>query len=395
MSFQPVQAKGVAAARGFRSAGVAAGIKESKAPDLALILSDRHASVAGTFTTNRAAAAPVLLTRDRVKKGSARGVVINSGNANSCTGKRGLGDAVAMAAHAAKATGVAPEDMLVCSTGVIGVYLPMPAVLAGIEAAAKALGDDYEDASRAIMTTDTRPKHSAVAHSGGWALGGIAKGAAMIAPNMATMLAFITTDAAVHSRNLQAALSEAVASTFNSITVDGDTSTNDTVLAFANGASGVTPETDQLTSALQMVCRSLSEQMIADGEGATKSVSVRIRGAAGEEDARRAARAVAESLLVKTAMYGNDPNWGRIAAAIGYSQAAFDMERLSISIGGHDLLVEGVPADEKVSRLAAVALRQSSEVVVVCDLRSGDYKAEMLTTDLSPEYVKLNSEYTT
>lgn len=385
----------VCAAKGFRAAGVAAGIKKSGGLDLALIVSDAAAWVAGTFTTNRAAAAPVRVSRSRIARGTARGVVVNSGCANACTGKRGYQDAVAMAKEAARAAGVEAEEMLVCSTGKIGVFLPMEAVRAGIAAAASSLSYDDEEAAAAIMTTDSRPKRAAIRHDRGWTVGGIAKGAGMIAPNMATMLAFITIDAVVAPTQLQEILSEVVGHTFNSITVDGDTSTNDTVLAFANGASGVTPDAGELSSAIERVCGSLAEQIVADGEGATKFVRVRVNGAAREEEARRAARAVAESLLVKTALYGGDPSWGRIVAALGYSNVEADLDRITISIAGHELIRMGEPAAAELHRQARTALEGAGQVTILCDLGAGPASAEILTTDLSPEYVRLNAEYET
>jgi glutamate N-acetyltransferase/amino-acid N-acetyltransferase len=245
------------------------------------------------------------------------------------------------------------------------------------------------------MTTDTHPKRAAVVNADGWTIGGIAKGAGMIAPDMATMLAFITTDVVADARLLQGILSEVVSHTFNAITIDGDTSTNDTVLAFANGASGVTPDVEQFSSALLAVCRSLAEQIVADGEGATKFVRVRVTGAAYEEDARRAARTVAESLLVKTALYGGDPNWGRIAAALGYSHVEGSLDRMTISIGGYELFSSGEPVASDAHAQARVALKDASQVTILCDLGAGDAFAEVLTTDLSPSYVSLNAKYET
>lgn len=383
---------GVCAPRGFRAAGVAAGIKSSGSLDLALILSDASAAAAGLFTTNRVAAAPVQLSRARVASGAARAVVVNAGCANACTGRRGLVDAEAMAEEAAARLGIAPAEVLVCSTGHIGSYLPMEAVRRGIAVAASRLSADDREAARAIMTTDTRSKRASVAHSDGWWVGGVAKGAGMIAPEMATMLAFLTTDARVEASPLRVALSAAAEGTFDAISVDGDTSTNDTVLAFANGLSDVSPDPEELAGALEAVCSSLAEQIVADGEGATKLVRVRVGGAAGYEQARRAARTVADSLLVKCAVYGCDANWGRVAAALGRAGVAADFERLSISMGGVVLLDRGVPASAE--RLAgARAAMQDPDVTIHCDLGTGDGAAEVTTTDLSPEYVRINSRY--
>lgn len=396
MNFKALLGQGVCAAQGFRAAGVSAGIKKSGKPDLALIFSDTPATVAGTFTTNRGAAASVQVSRERVKSGSARGVVANSGCANSFTGKRGYEDAVEMSAEAAKLLQVEADEMLVCSTGLIGSFLPMDAVKSGIAAAIETLVPQDDAASQAIMTTDTRPKRSAVRHNDGWSLGGIAKGAAMIGPNMvpsATMLAFVTTDAAVEASALRGALGEAVDLSFNLITIDGDMSTNDTCLCFANGVSGVTPSADDLAVALHTVCGSLAEQIVADGEGATKFIRVAIAGAASESDARKAARRVAESLLVKTAMFGSDANWGRIGAAIGQTGIEMDPDRLSISVGGFQMFTRGVAADESTLDEARKLLAEDPEPAIECDLGMGTSSAEMVTTDLSIEYVKLNAAY--
>ena len=392
MSIQPVGMKGVCLAEGFSSAGVEAGIKRKGGLDLGLLVSDRPAAFAGTFTTNRAAAAPVKVSRERVP-GTGRGVVVNSGCANACTGERGLKDARAMASIAEEVVGAGAGEMLVCSTGLIGSYLPMDKIGPGIKRAGQSLSLEDDPISQAILTSDTRHKRYAVRHSDGWALGGIAKGAGMIAPNMATMLAFVTTDAEVEPRVLQSVLAEVVDRSFNAITIDGDTSTNDTVLAFANGASGEKPDIDDLASALNAVCRSLARQIVSDGEGMTKLVVVKVTNAAHEEDARLAARTIAESPLVKTAMYGAVANWGRVAAAIGRSQVEADYDRLSISLAGYEVLHRGSPAGEEILVAARKTMRESSEIAIECDLAAGDASAEVLTTDLSPEYVQLNAAY--
>ncbi|MGH2812169.1 MAG: bifunctional glutamate N-acetyltransferase/amino-acid acetyltransferase ArgJ, partial [Actinomycetota bacterium] len=393
MTLRWITGKGVTAAKGFQASGVSAEIKASGARDLALIFSGRPASAAGTFTTNLAAAAPVQVSRERVAAGVARGVVVNSGCANAATGKRGYDDAVEMAALAAAAVGIPAEEMLVCSTGLIGSNLPMERVTAGIRQAAAGLSDEDASATEAIMTTDTRPKRAAVASDEGWSVGGIAKGAGMIAPRMATMLAFITTDAEVEPRSLRPTLSEVVDWTFNAITIDGDTSTNDTVICLANGASGVAPGFDEFPEALNTVCRSLAEQIVADGEGATKFVRVRVTGARTTDEARASARTVAESLLVKTALWGGDPNWGRVVAALGRSGTDFDPEKISISIGGFDLLVRGEPVTEEARVAARSAIKSYDEMAIVCDLASGGEWFEIMTTDLSPKYVELNAAY--
>jgi glutamate N-acetyltransferase / amino-acid N-acetyltransferase len=385
---------GVCASSGFLASGVAAGIKRSGALDLALIYSDRPTEAAGLFTTNKVVAAPVVVSRRRVAKGSARAVIVNSGGANACTGERGYRDALEMAELASSELGVDPEEVLVCSTGLIGSYLPMDRIRDGIGKAAALLDADDQASAQAIMTTDTRRKLAAVAHPAGWNLGGIAKGAGMIAPDMATMLAFITTDARVGAKQLKEVLTEAAGMTFNSITVDGDKSTNDTLLAFANGASDATVDSADFAHAMHSVCRELAEQIVADGEGASKFVRIKIGGAATEGEARKAARAVAGSTLVKTAVYGQDANWGRVAAAVGSSGASADFERLSISMAGVSLFRAGeLPLQEAVAQ-ARMAMA-SSEIVIECDLAIGSASAEVLTSDLTPDYVRLNAEYET
>lgn len=383
---------GVCAPEGFLAAGVNAGLKRSGAPDLALVVSVTDASVAGVFTRNSFAAAPVQVSKERAAAGIARGVVVNSGCANACTGQQGLADARAMAEAAADAVGVPAQQMLVCSTGLIGSYLPMDRLAAGIGSAAARLGGDDEAAARAIMTTDTVPKLAAVAHPDGWRVGGIAKGAGMIAPNMATMLAFVTTDAAVEPAVLQAALGRVASRTFNTITVDGDTSTNDTVLAFANGSSGTSADPADLEAALLAVCDSLSRQMVADGEGVTKFVTVTVTGADGEQDAVRAARFIAESTLVKTALFGEDANWGRVAAAVGNSGASVRFDALTISMAGVRVLTDGVGEGSAAIEQARTAMG-SNQISIECDLGVGAGRAVVLTSDLSPEYVQLNAEY--
>jgi len=387
--------QGVCAAAGFRVAGVEAGIKRSGGLDLVLLVSDRPATGAGTFTTHRAAAAPVQVSRPRAAAGLARGVVVNAGCANAVTGARGLADATEMAAAAAAQVGVPAEEMLVCSTGKIGSYLPMDRVAKGIAEAAAGLGSSAADdaqAARAILTTDTRPKRAAERHEAGWTLGGMAKGAGMIAPNMATMLAFLTTDAVVPAARLQPALAAAVDGSFNCITVDGEPSTNDTVLVFANGASGVTPADGALEAALRSVCGRLAAAIVADGEGATKFVTVHVTGAANAAEARLAARTVADSPLVKTALFGCDANWGRVAAALGKSGAAWDLDALRIAMAGVTLLDHGVIAPGEDVEAANAALRPR-EVTIECDLGVGQGSASILTSDLSLGYVEVNAEY--
>ena len=384
----------VCAPQGFTAAGATAGIKDSGRPDVALIVSDVPATSAGLFTQNVAAAAPVLISRERVGRSESRGIVINSGCANACTGPPGIADAIQMAEVAASQVGADSDSFLVCSTGLIGSRLPMDLVREGIARAGAALSRDDDDAATAIMTTDTFPKKAAVKSSEGWSVGGLAKGAAMIAPNMAPMLALLTTDASVGADELKDVLSEAVHETFNSITIDGDTSTNDTILLLANGTSNEAPARSELLSGVKAVCRTLSEMIVRDAEGATKFVRVRVRGAATGEQARAAARSVATSVLVKTAIHGEDPNWGRIVSALGNSGADLDMSMLTVSIEGIAVFEEGNPVGKEAKTRAGVAMKEK-EITISCDLMAGNAVSEFLTSDLSPEYVRLNSEYET
>ena len=384
---------GVCAAQGYLAAGVSAGLKRTGNPDVALIVSTHPAVVAGVFTRNNVVAAPVRVSQARLAVGGpARAVVVNSGGANACTGTQGLADAEAMTQAAGEALGVPAEEVFVCSTGLIGALLPMDKVVAGINKAAASLGVDDEIVARAIMTTDTVPKLAAVASTHAWHLGGIAKGAGMINPNMGTMLAVVTTDAVVDRGILQAALHRVADKTFNSITIDGDTSTNDTLLVFANGASGLRPDPAELEAALLQVCDSLSRQMVADGEGVTKFVTVKVTGAAGEADAVKAARAIAESTLVKTALFGEDANWGRVASAVGNSGAEANFDGLTISMAGVRLVTAG--ASEGMQAIdAARAAMAANQITIECDLGVGGAEATILTSDLTPDYVTLNAEY--
>ncbi|MEA2504413.1 MAG: glutamate N-acetyltransferase / amino-acid N-acetyltransferase [Actinomycetota bacterium] len=382
----------VCAATGFRAAGVAAGLKRSGGLDLALVVSDTPASAAGVFTGHRAAAAPVHVSRERLAGGVAQVIVVNAGCANAVTGAQGRRDAEAMAAEAAAAIGVDPGLALVCSTGKIGNFLPMDRVSLGIAEAAGRLGTDDLSAADAILTTDTRRKTAALSHDAGWRLGGMAKGAGMISPDMATMLAFITTDAVVAPDVLQKALTAAVNDSFNAITVDGECSTNDTVLVLANGASGVTPSADDVAAALGSVCGSLARAIVADGEGATKFVRVSVSGARTPEEARRAARSVAESPLVKCALFGEDANWGRVAAALGKTDVGLDLDVLSIAMGGVRLFDRGQPVVGDAEARAHEGLT-AHEISIECDLAVGDASGEILTTDFSHGYVDINAEY--
>jgi len=392
--------RGVTYARGFTAGAVAAGVKHAGTTrlDVALIVSDRPAAAGAVFTTNQVIAAPCVITRRHVFGGALRAIVVNSGNANACTGAQGEQDAVAMATAAAERVGCGAEEIAVASTGVIGVPLPMDRMGPAIAAVQPSVGG-WDDASRAIMTTDTRPKvveREIVVGGRAVRLGGIAKGAGMIHPNMATLLVFVTTDAAIDAARLQGAVAAAARGSFNAISVDGDTSTNDTLLVLANGASGVAigaAELPAFAAGLADVCLELSRAIVADGEGVTKVFEVRVAGAATEADATMAARTITTSNLVKTAIHGGDPNWGRILAAAGRSGARVDASRASVRIGGIAVFATGSlqPVDDAAIR----AVFAEPEIVVEVDLGLGDGAARAWGTDLSAEYVKINAEYTT
>jgi glutamate N-acetyltransferase/amino-acid N-acetyltransferase len=392
----------VTAPRGFRAAGISCGIK-AKGLDLALIVSDTPASAAGVFTVNRAQAAPVIISRRNLAAaaGHTRAVVVNSGCANACTGSDGMRHAEAMAARTATTLGCAISEVLVASTGVIGVKLDMDKVTQGISSAAAALDTSGgDDAARAIMTTDPFPKSTSVeisSASGTFRIGGIAKGSGMIEPNMATMLGFVTTDAAVEPALLQRALKAVVDETFNAITVDGECSTNDCVFALANGASGVVLGNDDypiLVEALRHVCEPLAVGIVRGGEGATKLVTVRVTGAVSDADARRAARAIANSPLVKTAIHGGDPNWGRLVAVAGRSGSEFVLDAAAVRIGPVELFSDGIPHDERAPQAAEYLM--GKDLVVTVDMGTGGSGAsQMWTCDLSAEYVRINAEYRT
>jgi glutamate N-acetyltransferase/amino-acid N-acetyltransferase len=394
---------GITAPQGFRAAGVACGIKVKGGLDLALIVSDQPASAAAVFTTNKAVAAPVVVSRRQlaVSGGRVAAIVVNSGCANACTGPDGLAHARSMTQLTSAALACEPSGVLVASTGVIGVKLDMAAVQRGIDAAAAALAPaGGADAARAIMTTDPFPKEAATeiqAAGGSFRAGGMAKGSGMIEPHMATMLGFVTTDAAVEPALLQRALKEAVDATFNAITVDGECSTNDCVFALANGASTVRLEESDyalLVEALTSVCRPLAIGIVRGGEGATKLITVKIVGAASNGDARQTARAIANSLLVKTAIHGGDPNWGRLVAVAGRSGSAFVLDRAAVRIGPVELFSAGAPHDERAADAAEYL--KGRDIVVEVDLGTGGAgQSEMWTCDLSAEYVRINAEYRT
>jgi glutamate N-acetyltransferase/amino-acid N-acetyltransferase len=391
-------------ARGYRYAGVPCGLRPAEPDrlDLALVVSDAPASAAGVFTQNRVCAAPVRVSRERVPSAEARGVVICSGNANACTGARGLDDARRMAALAAAAAGCRPEQMLVCSTGVIGRHLPMPRIEDGIGRAGQALGAGgaaFERAARAILTTDTRIKVAtqAVAVDGSEVrLTGFAKGAAMIGPNMATMLAFVLTDAAVAPDDLQALARRAAEDSFNCVSVEGHTSTNDTLLLFANGP-GAPLRGEPLArfgAAATAVCADLARAIAADAEGAAHFVTVEVEGLRDDAEAKRVAKAVADSPLVKTAIFGADPNWGRIVSAAGYAGVPFEEEQLSLWLGDMLLYHEGAPQPFDPSTASAY-LRNNRDVRLRLRFTLGSGRCTFWTSDLTYDYVKLNAEYTT
>jgi len=394
---------GVTAPLGFRAGVAECGIKRSGRPDLAVIVSDIPASCAGMFTTNRIKAAPVLVSKEHVRSGTARAIIANSGNANACTGEKGIEDAVAMAGETARLLKCSPHDILVASTGVIGRHMPMEKILPSISRAVKGLSrDGSEDVARAIMTTDTKLKEAAMAVDIAGTrvmLGGVAKGSGMICPSMATMLCFLTTDADIEPPALRRALRKAVSTSFNCITIDGDMSTNDMVLILANGRAGnPTIRTrskafDVFSEALDELCLDLSKKIVRDGEGATKFITVTVKGALLEDDALKVGMAVANSQLVKTAFFGEDPNWGRIVCAAGYSGVPIEETNLSVCINGISVFEDGTARN-----VDADNLRRSmsqSDITIVIDLNMGTEETRIFTSDLSYEYVKINAEYTT
>ena len=395
---------GITAVPGIRAAGLHAGIKAAEAKDVALIVTDAPATAAGVFTKNSVTAAPVLVCREHLSDGHAQAVIVNSGNANACTGEVGMANARRMAAVTAEQLGIDANLVLVSSTGVIGQQLPMDKIENGIQATASALSTKGgADAAEAIMTTDTHPKSVAVEIEIGDTpvrIGGIAKGSGMIAPNMATMLSYLTTDARINAETLQAALNRVVDDTYNLLTVDTDRSTNDTVLILATGqaekaeivtANGEDYET--FCEGLQFVCTELVKMLARDGEGATKLVEVVVKSAKNRDDAEKAARAVAESPLVKTAVFANDANWGRIMMAIGKSGAEFDPYQVDVWLADYRLVKNGMDAgyDED----EATSLFAEDPVRITIDLRAGDTDITMWTCDYSYDYIRINADYRT
>jgi glutamate N-acetyltransferase/amino-acid N-acetyltransferase len=392
-----VRAQGVTAPAGFRAAGIAAGIKASGALDLALVFNEGpDHPAAAVFTRNQVKAAPVLWTQQVLTTGRLRAVILNSGGANACTGPDGFADAHATAEAVAAAlsdwgTETGAIEVAVCSTGLIGDRLPMDKVLAGVghvvhEMAGGLAGGD--EAARAIMTTDTVPKQVALHHPDKWTVGGMAKGAGMLAPSLATMLCVLTTDAVAEAGALEDALRRGTARTFDRLDVDGSCSTNDTVLLLASGASEIAPSQTDLDDAVLRVCDDLCAQLQADAEGVTKRVTVTVTGAATEDDALTAARTVARDNLVKTALFGSDPNWGRVLAAVGMAPISLDPDRITVSFNGSPVFVDGV---------GAAGARQvdlsGGDIDVLVDLKIGNGQAAIRTTDLSHGYVEENSAY--
>ena len=389
--------QGVTAPAGFRAAGIAAGIKASGARDLALVFNEGpDYAAAGVFTRNKVKAAPVLWTEQVLTTGQLRAVILNSGGANACTGPGGFQDTHATAEALAAAlsdwgTETGAIEVAVCSTGLIGDRLPMDKVLAGVREIVHEMAGGLtggEDAAQAIMTTDTVPKQIALHHPNKWTVGGMAKGAGMLAPSLATMLCVLTTDAAAEPEALDRALRRATARTFDRLDIDGCCSTNDTVLLLASGASEITPSQDDLDDAVLRVCDDLCAQLQADAEGVTKRVTVTVTGAASEDDALTAARAIARDSLVKTALFGSDPNWGRVLAAVGMAPVALDPDRIRVSFNGFAVCVDGagVPGAREVDLSGA-------DIDITVDLRVGDGRAAVRTTDLSHGYVEENSAY--
>ncbi|MGW2089063.1 bifunctional glutamate N-acetyltransferase/amino-acid acetyltransferase ArgJ [Streptomyces sp. NPDC001880] len=380
----------VTAARGFTAAGIAAGIKDSGSPDLALVVNEGpRRAAAGVFTSNRVQAAPVTWTKQNIANGELTAVVLNSGGANACTGTEGAADTRATAERvSAVLDGHLPSDVAVCSTGLIGIRLPMDRMLDGIEQAAAVLSaDGGEDAAVAIKTTDSVHK-TAVVEGEGWTVGGMAKGAGMLAPGLATMLVVLTTDADVPAPVLDEALREAVAVTFDRIDSDGCMSTNDTVLLLASGASGATPSPAVFAAAVRAVCADLARRLIADAEGATKDIRIDVIGAVSEEDAVTVGRSIARNNLFKCAIYGEDPNWGRVLSAIGTTDADFDPNRLNVAVNGVWVCKDGAAGEDR----EGVDL-SGRDVVVTADLAAGPETATIWTNDLTALYVHENSAY--
>lgn len=392
-----LRTQGVTAPEGFRATGIAAGIKSSGKLDLALVFNEGpDYFAAGVFTRNKVKAAPVLWSQQVLTTGRLRAVILNSGGANACTGSAGFQDTHATAEAVAGAlsewgTETGAIEVAVCSTGLIGDRLPMEKMLAGVEEIVHEMAGGLtggEEAARAIMTTDTVPKQVALHHEDKWTVGGMAKGAGMLAPSLATMLSVITTDAVAGADSLRAALAHAVSRTFDRLDVDGSCSTNDTVLLLSSGASEIAPSQADLDDAVLKVCDDLCAQLQADAEGVTKRVVVTVSGAASEDDALTAARVVARDNLVKTALFGSDPNWGRVLAAVGMAPVSLDPDRITVSFNGFPVCIDGAGAPG-----AREVDLSGEEIAVTVDLGVGMASAQIRTTDLSHAYVEENSAY--
>ena len=393
---------GVTAAEGFRASGVSCGIKRSGKPDLALVVADASAAAAGVWTTNRVQAAPVRISAQRLRRGLARGVLLNSGCANCLTGEPGTRDALAIGRAVSQALGIAEHELLVASTGLIGRRLPVPRMVRAVPKLVQRLSRaHHREAARAILTTDRMPKEvagEAVIDGMRCHLGGMAKGAGMIAPSMATMLCVITTDAAMSSTLLRMLLVQATEQTFNRISIDGDMSTNDTVFALASGRSGLTirpgtPQARMFAALLLAICSRLATLLVEDGEGASRTMEVRVEQAQTPRQAQQCARQVANSPLVKTMLAGSDPNIGRIAAAVGASGAVFDLNRLEIFVGGQCVVKRGTAVRLGTGRLRALLTQPHVEVEV--RLHAGPADGRMLSCDLTEAYVRINAGYAT
>lgn len=375
--------------KGFRACGVSAGLKPGGKLDLAVVVNDGPLSVAsGVFTSNRVCAAPVIWSRKALSDNSLRAVVLNSGGANACTGDAGLADSAATAAGLAGELATRADEVAVCSTGLIGVRLPMDRILEGVRSAAAELADDGGPrAAEAIMTTDTHPKTASFT-GGGWSIGGMAKGAGMLAPALATMLVVITTDAVLSAEQADTALRAATAVSFDRLDSDGCMSTNDTVLLLASGASGVKVDTKAFTAGLAEVCLNLGHQLLGDAEGSAHDITIAVRGAASEQDALEVGRAVARSNLFKCAVFGKDPNWGRVLSAVGTTKAAFEPGALDVSFNGVMVFRQGAIGEDR-----SLVDLSGRECVVVIDLHSGGEQAIVWTNDLTYGYVEENAEY--
>ncbi|WP_433594706.1 bifunctional glutamate N-acetyltransferase/amino-acid acetyltransferase ArgJ [Nocardia sp. CA-145437] len=392
-----VRSQGVTAPLGFRAAGITAGIKQSGKPDLALVFNEGpDYAAAGVFTRNKVKAAPVLWSQQVLTGGHLRAVILNSGGANACTGPGGFQDTHATAEELAKAlsnwgTETGAGEIAVCSTGLIGDRLPMDKLIPAVTEIVHEMGGGLSggaEAARAIMTTDTVPKETAFHHRDKWNVGGMAKGAGMLAPSLATMLVVLTTDAAATPAQLDEALRNATRYTFDRLDVDGSCSTNDTVLLLANGASGVNPSQADLNAAVLAVCDDLAEQLMSDAEGVTKRVHITVKGAVTEEEALIGARALARDSLVKTAFFGSDPNWGRVLASIGIAPIELDPNRVSVSFNGSPVCIDGAGAPG-----AREVDLSGPDIQVLVELNLGDGEATIRTTDLSHGYVEENSAY--